>query len=356
MVLIICKKCNSESEMPNKRFKICLRCNKRKTVDIGETETGICVENLFTITSIYFLIPSITEYLTIYDTYNIYQTCKEFRDILIDEKIWISFVKRDFNFSIPPCVNPLKFAIALDTCNVCTRGFIKENGKYGCSYKRDSEKKKICKTECLDYYKLTENELSLAKYERKYNNFFKKEITLYKLSDIEKIVCDKYNGITNFKLFRYKIDNILALKRQQRLQNKERKEREFYEWETVYKTTFDYSQLCNEERRELLDNTLYLNNMVRRADSRLCAAFINGHVLDKHIDHIVALLKMTSIMFSYNTSVYNEYDDLCKNAMAMLMFKNRNNKLYTWDDAVDDTHNTFKKRFKNCRTVYYYIY
>ena len=181
--------------------------------------------------------------------------------------------------------------------------------------------------------------------EVKYNNFYRKYITQYKYNNVKDLVCRKYCGLTNFKHFRQKLDKVQLDKKRRRIEKQTRTELEFIAWQKQYKTTFDYSQLSNKQRQDLLDSTLESNNMQRRNDSRLCHAFIHGNIFDMHIDHVIAMLKMTYILFNYNHIIYAEFNAVCNHNILKNMFKHKQNNNYTWDNAVENTHRAFRKRF-----------
>ena len=346
MVSIKCNKCHSEIEVSDKRYKLCDKCkpNKKPTSYSLQKFNNSSINY---ITEIVFLIPEIASYLTIYETYSLYQTCKENKDILSVNDIWLNLLLRDFNieYPIPTFIltSPIKIAVAIDTFIICfhCKKLYTEKCIPGCIFKY----KNISKTECLDYYQLTLNELSKFQCQVKYNNFFRKNITLYNFKEIQHYVSHKYKGVTNFKLFRDIINNKKLLKQKLRLKNKENNDILFINWKNEYINTFNYSELTPNERAELLNLKLLENNIIRRNDSKLCKAFINGYVTEKSIDHIVSIIAMTRILFSYNHIVYTEFNEICNLNLEKLMFKNRNKVIYNWIDTVEETHNTLKKRF-----------
>ena len=137
------------------------------------------------------------------------------------------------------------------------------------------------------------------------------------------------------------------------INKKNNKEIEFKKWKDEYIKNFDYMSMTNEERHILLINTFKEHNVIYRADSHLCNHFIRGFIDDKCIEHITAIIKMTSILFSYHNIIYSTYHEECKTSLENLMFKNRKKKAYTWLDAVDDTHNLYENRFTQYRYSYY---
>ena len=160
----------------------------------------------------HFVIPTIYEYLTITECFNFYQTCKEFK-ILIPNNIWKTLILRDFYIDYPSylqkyqdtffartCIPDIKFALGLDNCIICNFcKVINSRCLSTCIIKQNTVSKTTCKTK----YKLSDNELKLFKPEIKYNNYYKKNITLYKVKDIKRYICKKYTGITNFALKNY---------------------------------------------------------------------------------------------------------------------------------------------------------
>ena len=305
MPLINCKKCKENIDMPSTRFKICNRCNKRNrnrntSIIVKETKS-----NESNILDIFFLLDEIASYLTIYDTYNLYLSCKEFQKILSADILWTNMLYRDFNIEYPiqryEDLSPIKCAILIDTNIICHDCKMIYNKK--CTRECSFSLKKISKTKCIQYYQITEDELSQFQRETKYNNFFKKNITMFNNKEIRVFVCRKYKGITNFKLFRQSIEDKKLLKRQKMLDNKNNKEIEFKKWKDEYIKNFDYMSMTNEERHILLINTFKEHNVIYRADSHLCNHFIRGFIDDKCIEHITAIIKMTSILFSYHNII-----------------------------------------------------
>ena len=77
MVIINCKKCLKDNEMPSKRFKICINCNTRskksnKVVNTSlNTIMNIEPSNTNRFLEIYYLIEEISSYLTIYEFFPI---------------------------------------------------------------------------------------------------------------------------------------------------------------------------------------------------------------------------------------------------------------------------------------------
>jgi hypothetical protein len=365
MVLINCKKCNKSVDMPTRCFKLCTDCKIiKKTVNnkIIKTEKSISTST-FDIFNIFYLMTEISSYLTAYDVWSLYKTCKEFKSIFADEKIWAEIIQRDYlktelsmvvNSEVIYNVNPIKYAILLETSMICPKCNV-FMGK--CDKICTMRYNKISKTECLNYYKLTDTEIDNIPHEVKYNNFFKKNITLFKKENILSYVCKKYNGWTNFILFRKNIEHQLELKKIKMLQNLEKKEEEFKEWKNIYNKSFNYRNMENIERQDILDLELRKQKLERREDSMLCKGFINGTVTNKCIEHIVAILKITSILFSYSHIAYTTYTDECNDYLEKLMFKNRKKKsTYTWYDSVNDTHDKFKDKLIRCNNFYTYYY
>ena len=104
----------------------------------------------------------------------------------------------------------------------------------------------------------------------------------------------------------------------------------------------------------MLVESLKKQDINLRNDSLLGKGFINGSLTAMSLEHIVALIKMTTILFSYSYVIFSEYHDECKNAIIRNMFDNRNRKcrVYTWLDAVDNVHKKYKLRFSKIRNYY----
>jgi hypothetical protein len=189
MVSVDDKKCKKNTSVPDKRFKNCETCRLKNNF---KTDKGLknSTENL--IQYIYFLIPEICSYLTITEINNVSLTSKENKNILKNDKIWKLTLYRDYNIIINQNENGLisKFAIAIDSCEICQYCY-----KVACL--RDCINRKnrnIYKTYCKKYYKLSDEELNTVPCHTKYNNLYKKYVTVFKHSDIKKIVCIKYFG------------------------------------------------------------------------------------------------------------------------------------------------------------------
>lgn len=341
MVIINCKKCLKDIEMPSRRFKICTNCNTRT----NKKNEFICLNKIEPskenrLFEIFYLIKEISSYLTIYELYNFYQTCKEVKHIHDSSKLWQYILNRDFK--LPVEIDSFKTSIALDRgiiCNICLSTI--------CNYRRCIYSKNISKTLCLDYYKLTEEELKKINCNVKFNNFYRKNITMFNHREIKDFVVKKYHGITNFLLYRKKLDDIKKENKKKREENRIKKEKEFLKWKEGYENTFDYSNMTNNERNNLLNLEIKKNNMIRRRDSRLCKEFIKGNIKNKSIEHIIAILKLTSILFTYNHIIYTFYNEECNLYIEKVMFNNRKKNNYTWLDAVDYTHNIYRKRFNS---------
>ena len=312
MVIINCKKCSKEIEMPNKRYKICFICNrknnKEKINDFIVNNVIITSSNDNRLLDIYYLINEISTYLTIYELYSFYQTSKETKNIINKSKIWKYMCNRDFKIDREFNIDDisLKFAIGLDSAEICNSCLT-----YNCNYRRCIYSKNISKTVCKQYYKLCDDELSQISHNIKYNNFYQKEITMFNQKNVKYFIVKKYHGLTNFVMYRNKLDNIIQENKKKREESKLKKEEEFQEWKKEYVKTFNYCNMTNEERRILLDRKLNDINLIRRHDSILSKKFIKGRVKDKSIDHIVSILKLTQILFSYNHIIYSTYNEEC---------------------------------------------
>ena len=235
MVLITRKKCNISVDMPTRCFKLCTNCKTRKKKVQNITDTTIVDESIptFDILNIFYLISEISTYLTAYEVWCLYRTCTEFKNILSDKKIWSAILERDYklsDISIFGNRSPMKIAYNLEISLICSKCKVfMDKCDRTCVMKYN----KISKTECLNYFKLTDLEISRIPHEVKYNNFFKKNITLFRKENILFYVCKKYNGWTNFILFRKNIEHQLALKKIKIQENREKKRGRFQTLETI---------------------------------------------------------------------------------------------------------------------------
>ena len=395
MVIITCKKCGEDSDMPSRRFKLCLSCNKRgnkteknkldkldknkqEKQKIQETQKVEKVEKVETSSSDLFnfipenVVHEISSYLTISEVYNLSRTSHEYERILSDPKIWKNAITRDFslNYEFVEDIYPnvINFAHSLDTCQICHVCLIHDCEK-GCT----NFNKKVSKTDCLKNYKLSELDLKNVKCDIRYHYIYKKDITLYYYQDMMKFISNKYVGFTNYAIYQANLELLKEQKRIKRIENAQRKLREFENWKEGYLQTFDYMGLTSSERRDLLDEYLLQHDMERREDSQLCQSFINGGVRDKSIEHIAAILKLTEILFSYSHIVYSHFHENCKIALEVKKcendlkqikklnnnsnrLKNKVNKIstYTWFDAVNDVHDKYRRDFERYEHNYYH--
>ncbi len=400
MVIITCKKCGEDVDMPSRRFKLCLSCNTRvdkikksknveknkKTTQIKQIKQELAEVIESNSSDLFNIIPDhvireISSYLTISEIYNLSRTSREYKSILSETKMWKNVITRDFsiNYEFVEDIYPnvVNFAHSLDTCQICHVCLLFDCEK-GCT----NFNKKVSKTDCLKNYKLTEIELKNVKCDVRYHYIYKKDITLYYYKDLMKFISNKHVGFTNYSIYQANLELIREQKRLKRIENAQRKLREFENWKEGYLQTFDYTGLSNFERRELLDEYLLQHDMERREDSQLCQSFISGNVLDKSIEHIAAILKLTQILFSYSHIVYSNFHENCKIALEIKKCENdlkqlnknkKNNKNnteknskrlknklktpssnYTWFDAVNDVHDKYRRDFERYEDNYYH--
>jgi len=364
MITINCKKCNNDCEVLNRRYKICDNCKMNRCKRIFETSLSspcsLYSTKIDMFKDVYFIIPEICTYLTITEVNNFSMTSKENRHIVNTiEKNWLYFIKRDYgtnglvsNVDLES-IDSLKFALALESyiiCHECKKSKCASN----CPYKKDI---KVSKTNCLKYYRLTENELLLIPHEVKYNNFYKKNITMFKHSHVKKFICNKYTGFTNFEIETKKIEHENRLRLQRRLNKIEEEKMQFNQWLKEYRESicFKYDNLTQSERQTLLFDELnrieqlngisFLHENYEHSyhifyNSKIILSFINGTITDKSLDEIVSIIHMSSILLRYHEFIHDDFINLCKKSMEKLMFKNRHRKNYKWTFTVIPT---FKK-------------
>lgn len=293
------------------------------------------------------MIYEICSFLTTYEIYNIFLTSKELNCIKLNSKLWTTIIQRDFNI-YTKIEYPFQFAIDLDCCKICMY-CISE-----CSKECEFGYKNVFKTACTKDYKLKEEELKGLESTVRYNNVYHKYTTSYNNAQVRQLVCKKYNGWTNFILFKNNLTNIKLIKQQKALDKKKIIENKYLEWKKEYKLTFNYSDLKSLDRENLLKQYAKEHNIRIREDSYLCQSFIIGEIKDMSIDYIIAILQMTSILFNYSHIVYSEYHEICKEYLMMLMFTNKKNIKYTWSNAVEDTENAFEDKFSKYRYQSYH--
>ena len=386
MITISCKKCNTDCEVLNRRYKICNNCKINGIKRICKTSISpISVTPISMVRSsikfdmfkdIYFLVPEICSYLTISEVNNFSMTSKENRYIInVSEKNWMYFIQRDYgtnglvsNVDIES-VDLLKFGLALDSYIICHE-CKKSKCVSECPYKRCA---KVSKTHCLKYYRLTEDELRIIPNEVKYNNFYKKNITMFKHYHIKRFVCNKYTGFTNFKIETKKIEEENRLRIERRNNKIEEEKRQFNKWLGEYRTSvsFKYDNLTQSERQKLLFDELnriekihgitFLHENYEHSyhifyNSKVILSFINGTVTDKSLDEVASMIHMSSILLRYREFIHEDFINLCRKSMEKLMFKNRHRKNYKWTFTVIPTfkkYNNQIQRYLSYENFYY---
>jgi hypothetical protein len=351
MVTINCKDCSNDVNMPNRKFKICFDCknkpkkNKKKEVVLFDKSKSIITPSDNRLDNIFFLLVEISTYLTITEIYNLHLTCKEYREILRNIKLWNDIINKTYNISFMNPVditNIIMLSISLDKCIIC-EFCLSKTCNNSCIYT-----KKISKTDSINYYLLTKDDLATIAPEVKYNNFFKKNITLFNHQEVRQLVCEKYCGYSNFKIFREKIDNIKHEKRNIRLKNLEMKEKEFQEWRLDYIGSFDYSNLTNNERLDLVNKKLneygIVYNPETDPESEIFMNFVNGYLVNMSVEHIAVLLKLQDILYSYHEVIYLEFYHDISISLDRMMCKKRGKPNYTWHDALIDIYKKYEPR------------
>ena len=297
--------------------------------------------------------------MTVYDIESISLVSKEYRNIITTHPvIYKTVIDRDYKDIInnnnvkTSDINFLfSFCLGIETGNICYFcNKMKDNCVKGCSFKS-----RISKTDCKSMYGFSDKELTLFKSESIYIAIYKKYGTIYRHSDIMCFLLKKHGGMTNF-LVMNKLNHEKKLKAKLDLQEKRRlKNLEFDSWRHAYfSSNAIYTHLTPEQRKIMLVESLKKQDINLRNDSLLGKGFINGSLTAMSLEHIVALIKMTTILFSYSYVIFSEYHDECKNAIIRNMFDNRNRKcrVYTWLDAVDNVHKKYKLRFSKIRNYY----
>ena len=306
MLNIFCKKCKDNTFVQDKRFKNCEKCraskNKKNKI-ISQTNTS--TENI--IKYVYFLIPEICSYLTITEINNFSLTSKENRELLNRDKDWTLYIKRDYNIIYNIIVNQFenipvpvsKFAIAIDSCEICQYCY-KVTCLIDCINRKN---RNIYKTYCKKYYKLSDEELNTVPCHTKYNNLYKKYVTVFKHSDIKKIVCIKYFGYKNFEFQRAKLDEEIRIKRENRYKKIQEEYQKFLTWkdETYNMNIEKYHSFSRSKRQQLLQAEIESQNITDLPFydmSGLMINFINGYKIDFSTEKIVSIMKIL-LIFQY---------------------------------------------------------
>ena len=273
-------------------------------------------------------------------------------------------------------------------------------------YDCDCDDNTITKTNAKKIYKLTDDDLYSFDVQTKRHRLYKNIISFYNHQEIKQSIYSKHQGLTNYENYKElcierKLDKQMTNERvkQRRKEKQLVKEHKMYDIMTKYYETLSrneiksileekllpkYTQILDErirkekiqienneqemwyeeyekpklcsiwtkEDREIeLDQEFKRQKMTRRSDSTLCNQFINGRI-NYCIEHVVAIIKMTNILFSYSHIVYSEYHDECNRQILHFVCRNRKKMNYTWYDAVDDVHSKYEDEFDKSYRYY----
>ena len=199
--------------------------------------------------------------------------------------------------------------------------------------------KNISKTQCFKQYILNQKDLSSLLSIQKYNYAYRKYTTQYNHWDVKELVVKKYGSMTNVKMF---ITLLEEKKKQKKLNSQYKKNKKYNEWKTRYLSTFDYTNLTNQERDILLRETLnkYIIPIPDEGSINrdIYMKFVNGETIDKCTEHTAALIVIAESIFNYRGQyeliIYKE-----QYFKMLIEFKMKNEKKvnYTWISAAIDT-------------------
>lgn len=345
-----CIKCNIENTFENNRYKICSECNViKKSSKSKEIIKEINKESIFNIESIICVIEEVASFLTIYDIESMSLVSKEYREIIVNHPcIYKKVLQLDNSIDNKVYIQKLfSCYLSVDKGERCVK-CCKSYDKCG---RRCRLRVNISKTDCMLFYELSENDLGLFRYEKKYIPLYKKYGTFYNRYEIMKYAMKKHGGLTNFNIYK-NIKNIKKNKaRQVLLENKKDKEFKLGLWKQHYHKSFDYSELTNAQRRNMLFEYCIENDREFREDeSFIIQDFIDGDLIFS-LDHIIAILKLDEFLEKLNNYVHYNYMYFNYNDTVInLMFNNRfRKKVYTWFDAVENIYkkNLLKHHYSN---------
>ena len=159
------------------------------------------------------------------------------------------------------------------------------------------------------------------------------------------------------RLQRQKHDEIFRLRRlawdrdKERIQRqvqaqKEKKKEENHRnqilaWYQETGSLFDHELTTHNERKEKLTAALRDQNLELRRDSTLCWQWIDG-TLRKSLEEVVAIMSITSWLFSFSHVAFSHLHQSCKFSLIRLMFENCTNPSYSWQDACAAVKTTYR--------------
>lgn len=312
MIEINCKKCNTNVVVKDKRFKYCNNCSSKKKnkiifnncSDMLYNEIIIQICNFLTTTDIILL-----SYINKY-----YNNCIKNNVIL-----WKYISVRDFNFTIIKNIKNNCYAIDSGIlCYFCGILICKEN----CIF---YNKQFITKTDAKTIYKISNQKLNDLIYIEKYNNTYRKFMSLYQIKDIFKQVAVDNKGLSNFFLKK----NLKDLQTRNKKNN-------YIQWKNTYENknkliNIEYNTIA--KRRYLLNIELGFFGLIIRPDSMLCNTVITHGFSEYCLEHVVSILRITDSLFQKGKWYYLKYHELYKNKLITYMYKNKN---ITWYNITDN--------------------
>ena len=376
----------------------CKKHNKNIILQTVIQSSHSYIEDTFT------FFDEILKFFTIYELNELRYVSKTFQNITEkSRRIWFNIIKENELYS--GVLETFPEYLWIKNCIYIEYGILCNNCL---EYECQCDDNTITKTIAKNLYKLKDDELNLFNVEIKNHILYKNNIYIYSHLEIKRYIFSKYNGLTNYENYKElvelrKMGKLINLinKKIREDENRIIKENKKYDelneyyskltrneikknlertlihvyikklnenirkeniqlenfeqeiWFDNYRKPKQHLKLTNKGREILLDNEFKKQKMKRRSDSNLCSQFINGKS-NFCVEHVVAIMKMTNILFSYSHIVYSEYNRICVEEILYFMCKNRNNHKYNWCNAVDEVHSKYEYEFDKKSNRYSY--
>jgi len=260
------------------------------------------------------VIPIILSFMTTYEIYQFLYTSKEFMEKytnkLYNESLWLKILNRDF-----PMFEQLNISFPNIDLNCHHRiAYMLEHGKicYNCYYYQQFNwcSHSLYLQDIYNFFMLTKREI------KHLPNTLDGMYKIYSITQIFSLLSIKHQGITNFFIYKQQIN-------------------QFIKWKNNYNKKFSYKRMTKKEKKTFLENTLKKYEIKPRPKSKLCKNFIIGKI-KMNIEQLVVIIKVTNFLYSFGKEYYKQHHLEYKNKMEMLMFKNKQNKSFSWMNAYEE--------------------
>jgi hypothetical protein len=277
---------------------------------------------------------NIFHFLTSYELNNVLLTCRELKNIYFESRIWNKLFQRDFSFYDVGGYTKQDI-LKLECGLICLPCFIKRQ----CFHHKCDEQIDI--SNLFKEYYITKRMISSS-------SSFQKNLKKIRRIDIMRFLAHKFNGITNYLVYKEKEKNIRYEKQKKHQLKTKLKFDRFQNWKLLYSLNnlrfVDSS--TSAERLELLQENFRDLNLEIRTDSSLCQDYIKGDVLLYCPQFIAGVMKIVSFLFSYNFEIYNEFHTKLCSLLMYKMFLRQNDDNFTIKDGVEFVIRKNEKRIK----------